>query len=702
MNAKILLVEDNENNRYLATFLLEREGFRVITAVNGKQVLELARREQPDLIVLDIQMPEMDGYETAARLRSEPQFAHIPIVGVSSFAMTGDRERAIQAGFTGYVEKPINPDTFGRRVADFLRASKEPVMRILSVDDNEENLYMLESLLRSCGYEVVTAKNGVEALDKLRQQPFDLIISDILMPQMDGFQLCREIKKRDEWKRIPFIFYTATYTEKKDELLGLSLGASRFIIKPAQPEAFAAIIREVIREQKAGRLPVPPPVVEEEEVYLKAYNERLVHKLEQKIEQLEGLSRKLQAELDEKNREIAERQRVEAEKTKLEAQLRQAQKMEALGTLAGGIAHDFNNILTVLVGNLELAQMKLAPEDPLEEFIDQSHQASQRATDLVRQILAFSRQQEQERKVTGLSAIIKEVSKLLRAALPATIEMQSHVASDLPQVLADAGQVHQIVMNLATNAAHAMRERGGMLEIQLSGVLVTSDLVRTVPDLREGRYVKLSVSDTGHGMDAATLERIFEPYFTTKTFGEGTGLGLAVVHGIVKNHDGAIIVYSQPGKGTTFHVYFPAVEQPEAVSAARAAPLPRGNGQRILFVDDELALTEIAGGILRWLGYSVTARTNPAESLVEFRAAPKDFDLVITDLTMPGMTGLELARQLLEIRPDVPVLLATGFGGTLTAESVRQRGIRDLLMKPFTAESIAATVHHVFASDPDS
>jgi CheY-like chemotaxis protein len=280
--------------------------------------------------------------------------------------------------------------------------------------------------------------------------------------------------------------------------------------------------------------------------------------------------------------------------------------------------------------------------------------------------------------------------------------MQSHVASDLPQVLADAGQVQQIVMNLATNAAHAMRERGGVLEIQLSSMQVASELVRTVPDLREGCYVRLSVSDTGHGMDAATLERIFEPYFTTKTLGEGTGLGLAVVHGIVKNHDGAITVYSQLGKGTTFHVYFPAIEQPEAVSVAQAAPLPRGSGQRLLFVDDELALAEIADGILRWLGYNVTVRTSPAEALAEFRAAANKFDLVITDLTMPGMTGLELTRQLLEIRPEMPILLATGFSGTLTAESVRQRGIRDLLMKPFTAESIATMVHQVLASDPKS
>jgi len=389
--------------------------------------------------------------------------------------------------------------------------------------------------------------------------------------------------------------------------------------------------------------------------------------------------------------------RIQAEeaKAKLEDQLRRAQKMEALGTLAGGIAHDFNNILTAIVGNVALAEMALPPDHPARGFIGEVSKATQRATDLVRQILTFSRQKEQERKVIHLEPVVKEVRKLLRAALPSTIDIRLDVEPNLPSVLADASQIHQVLMNLATNAGHAMREHGGLLQIQLSRFQVTPELMHLVPDLREAPYIRLQVSDTGHGMEAKTVERIFDPFFTTKAPGEGTGLGLAVVHGIVKNHDGAITVYSQPGKGTTFHVYFPVTEE-AATTPAASAPVPHGQGQRILFVDDEPALARVAEIVLRRLNYVVTACTKPAEALAQFRAHPENFDAVITDLTMPGTTGLELARQLLEIRPNVPILLVTGFSGTLTHEMVQQRGIRDLLLKPFTPDSLGNTLHQLF------
>jgi PAS domain S-box-containing protein len=378
---------------------------------------------------------------------------------------------------------------------------------------------------------------------------------------------------------------------------------------------------------------------------------------------------------------------------KLERDLRQAQKMEAIGTLAGGIAHDFNNILMAIIGHAEIARLTLAQADPVAHNLDQVLKASARATDLVKQILAFSRQTEQQRQLVSIVSIVKEALKLLRPSLPATIEIRQQI-SMTPEngvVFADPTEIHQVLMNLCTNAAHAMREKGGVLSIALSDTAVDDILDSPHPDLPAGPYVCLTVSDTGHGIDSALMERIFDPYFTTKRVDEGTGLGLSVVQGIVRTYGGAIKAHSEPGKGTTFNVFFPKMKQKLPAQAETGEALPTG-AERILFVDDEEPLAELGREMLESLGYKVVTKTNSLEALETFRADPLGFDLVITDMTMPGLSGEDLARELLAIRRGMPIILCTGYSELINEAQTREMGISRFVMKPYNVANLADTI----------
>jgi two-component system, cell cycle sensor histidine kinase and response regulator CckA len=382
----------------------------------------------------------------------------------------------------------------------------------------------------------------------------------------------------------------------------------------------------------------------------------------------------------------------ERSKAELEAQLRQAQKLEALGTLAGGIAHDFNNILGAMVAFIDLIRLDVNDRIAVLDHVGELKSAAHRARDLVQQILTFSRAQKPSRSLTRLEYAVRDALKLLRSSLPSSVVISSSFDADAPLVLADASQLHQVVMNLGTNAAHAMREHGGDLTIDVAGVDVDEALVRRRPDLRPGRYARILVQDSGQGMEEATLKRIFEPFFTTKKQGEGTGLGLAVVHGIVREHDGAIAVESRLGKGTSFEIYIPQhIGEPNLEHPSPAA-LARGKGERILVVDDEEALCVSLAQLLTRLGYDVVAKSKPEEALELFRSSPDAFALVLTDLTMPGLTGLELAQHMLMVKPSAKIALMSGFSGTWSPASVRTLGLVDMLLKPLSAASLAEGV----------
>jgi len=377
----------------------------------------------------------------------------------------------------------------------------------------------------------------------------------------------------------------------------------------------------------------------------------------------------------------------------LEAQLQQAQKMEAIGTLAGGIAHDFNNILTAVIGYTEIAMSDSDADSIQYKNLLQVLKAGERAKDLVHQILTFSRHSEQEMKPVCVKLIAQETAKLLRATLPSSIEIKNGIQSDAA-VLADPTQIHQVLMNICTNASHAMQEAGGVLEILLDDVVLDAGFANKHPDLRSERYIKLTVSDTGHGIPAELLERIYDPFFTTKDKGEGTGMGLAVVHGIVKIHGGAITVQSTPGKGSAFCIYLPVIERDLILETFADYSIPKGT-ERILFIDDEPAIVNMSRQALRTLGYDVVGKMSSVEALALFEEQKDRFDLVITDLTMPLMTGENLAKQLLNIRPDIPIILSTGFSAKMDEKKAMALGIRAFISKPVSIREIAETIRAV-------
>jgi two-component system, cell cycle sensor histidine kinase and response regulator CckA len=396
------------------------------------------------------------------------------------------------------------------------------------------------------------------------------------------------------------------------------------------------------------------------------------------------------------NQDITEQRMAEGQRRNLEEQLRQAQKMDALGTLAGGIAHDFNNILTGIIGNLQLAEMDLPQGHAATLALEEAAKASRRARDLVARILSFSRLDQNDRLPAPLGPIVLEAVQLLRASLPSTIEIRTSIAKDCPPVLYAAAQVHQVIMNLGTNAAHAMRETGGVLTVDLRFSVPGPALIERNPQVNAAHTVRLLISDSGCGMDEAVMKRIFEPFYTTKAVGEGTGLGLAVVHNIMQHHEGAIVVESALGAGTTFGLYFPpaicGTPKPEPSGGPRRLEIGHefGNGRKIMLVDDEESVRHVGSSLLRVMGFSPAVYARPSSALDAFLVNPDQYSAVISDLTMPEMSGLDLARRIKAVRPGIPFILASGNFHLLAQDQAREADVHHVIEKPFD-------VHHMIS-----
>jgi PAS domain S-box-containing protein len=395
--------------------------------------------------------------------------------------------------------------------------------------------------------------------------------------------------------------------------------------------------------------------------------------------------------------DITEQKEIEAAKVHLENRLTQAQKMEAIGTLAGGIAHDFNNILAAILGYTEMAIDDSPAESIITKDLNQVLKAGHRAKGLVQQILAFSRQENIECLPLQTANILKEVIKMLRPSLPSTIEITQKIATPIGLIFADPTQINQIVMNLCTNAFHAMEETGGTLDISLKEIDLTGEDLVHRSNIEAGTFVQLSICDSGSGIAPEIKDKIFNPYFTTKNTGKGTGMGLSIVHGVVQSYGGFITLYSEPGEGTAVHVFLPVADKEISSETETINLVPVGN-ERILFIDDEEILAQMGKDMLERLGYQVTVRNNSLLALETFQNQPDQFDIIITDQTMPGMPGIDLARRILQIRPNMPIILCTGYSSTISEEKAKLMGIREFALKPLSKRDIAKLIRKVLGA----
>ena len=681
---------------------------------------------------------------------------------------------------------------------------------VLIVDDQEANRYLLEVLLAGNGYQVQSAANGRQALEMAREQAPDLIVTDILMPVMDGFALCRKWKTDDTLKHVPFIFYTATYTEPKDEEFALSLGAERFVIKPTEPEVLVKIIKEVINEHEQGNLQIRRPELDDEELFLQEYNVTLVKKLEKTVDRLKEANQALRREVEERRRaeehlrmwgqifehaewgivildangftieqmnpafasmhayatgdlvgrsimdllspetredfprslklsrtlghhnfegvnlkkdessfpvlvsatvmtdsdggirhwvinmlDTSRQKEAEAQRADLETQLVRAQKMEAVGAMASGIAHDFNNILGAIFGFTELALLRSSKDPELTRTLHKILNAGDRAKTLVTQILSYRRKSKRESRPVRVGPIAEEV----RNFLTATVSSQTRITVDIKQdgvIKADPSQIHQVLMNLCTNACQAMGEKGGVLTVEIDKCRINDQADGQGPGLTPGCYQKITVTDNGPGITPPDLERIFEPFYSTKVSEGGSGLGLAITKGIIVDHGGSILVDSRLGQGTSFEVLLPVIDSEPGAGITDGVKEPISSGdERILFVDDEPMLVDFGRELLCDLGYYVTGTTSSMEALETFTSRPQMFDLAILDLNMPRLNGVDLAKRIHQMRPELPIMLCSGFSEQVPDEVARDSGISRYISKPMLARELSSAIREL-------
>ncbi|MFA7059420.1 MAG: response regulator [Pedobacter sp.] len=549
---------------------------------------------------------------------------------------------------------------------------------VLIVDDITENMYFLEVLLKGNGFEVHSAGNGAEALESARNSPPDLIVADILMPVMDGYALCREWRADDRLKQIPFIFYTATFISKKDEELALGLGADRFLIKPQEPEALMGVIREVLAASGSNKMGISADLPRSEGELLREYNEALFRKLEKKMDDLEQVNQELKQTIIEQKR--------------LEEQLRQTQKMEAIGRFSAGIAHDFNNILTVIIGFSYMMRRNMPSGDPQRDKIDQILTAAEKAANLTRSLLTFSRKEEIKLQPLNLNDCIRNVETFLRRIVGEDVKLITNIREKDILIFADSGHIEQVLMNLATNARDAMPD-GGILSIGTDIIDIDEEFIRLHGYGTPGPNAVLTVADNGTGMDEATRQRIYEPFFTTKETGRGTGLGLSLIYGIVSQHKGHISVYSEPGQGTNFRILLPLMAGEAPLSGASVCHEPlRGGHETILIVDDDAAIREYLGLFLAGLGYKALFAQSGQEAIDVFRENSHDVNLVLMDLIMTNKNGSEAALEIRRIRSDIKIVFTSGYPHDIIRERKLLEDNMQLLMKPLTPSDFAKTL----------
>jgi PAS domain S-box-containing protein len=765
---KILIVDDEPRICESLKLLLLHLQYDIHTSNSGKDAIDRISADAFDLVLLDIFMPDLDGYQVLDHIkRCCPDITVIMMTGTASVETV---VKALRKGVYDYLLKPFEPDALINTIknaTDFRRLKEEHQRSESALRESEEKY---RRVFESTGAATILIQNDMtitqanakaqlltgysreEIEDRMKLTDFIAFeecqhICPWPLNENDTADVgpaeheCRLVDRSGAIKDVIIQVNRLSGTEKSiasimditsrkrtEEALKESEEKYRSIIESIDEGYYEAnmagkitfinesmgkilgLSRERLLGLNARQLFDRNDTRIIYKLFSEVYRSKASRTYSGQITKKNGQSIQLEASvnliLDESNRptgyrgiirDVTARQAAEAEKRKLETQLQQAQKMEAIGTLAGGIAHDFNNILSAILGYTELSLGDVTPGTLLHNNLLRILSAGERAKDLVRQILTFSRQAEHELLPIQIKPIIKEALKLLRASLPTTIDIQQDIQSD-STVLADPTQIHQILMNLCTNASHAMQELGGTLQVSLHNVYLDEDFAANHPDIVPGEYLRLAVIDNGHGMDAAVMERIFDPFFTTKERGKGTGMGLAVVHGIVKTHHGTVTVTSKPGKGSIFSTYIPVIEgKPESVSE-KMDPIPTGT-ERILFVDDEHFQEDLGRRMLERLGYEVTTCGDGRQALFLFRSKPDDFDLVITDMTMPIMTGDVLTREIMTIRPEIPIIICTGYSERITEEKALAMGAKGFVMKPIVLKDMANLIRKVLATN---
>jgi len=797
---KILAIDDNRDNLLTlqAVIAYTVPGSEVLIALDGRQGLELALAEDPDVILLDIVMPGMDGFAVCRKLKENIRLQTIPVLFLT--ALRTDREsriKAMEAGAEGFLAKPFDDIELAVQIQTMAKIKKANYLQRLDnkqlsilVDERTRELterkrievalresekkyrllienmnagvfqstlngiflHMNSTVAKMAGYENVNellAKPAsclyVDSAD--REQLRDLLIKD---GEVKNFELRSARKNGSQYwismnaviqrdmdgnpETILGIVNDITERKQAEELLHRKEEEYRLLFT-GMLDGFA--LHEIICDDdghpvdyrflsinpaferltglKAADLighTVLEVMPDTEAYWIDLYGQVALTGKSNHFEQFaQALGRYFEVEAFQPKPgqfavlflDVTERKLAEKEKAKLQDKLQQAQKMEAIGVLAGGIAHDFNNILGAILGYTEMAREDAQPGSRSANNLDKVLTSTFRAKDLVRQILAFSRQAVVARIPIKIQPLVKESLKIIRASIPSTITIKQNIDAQCRIVLADPTQIQQIIMNLCTNAFHAMEKTGGILAVTLKTTLIDSATRLDGLQILPGEYVELTISDTGTGIEPEIITKIFDPYFTTKEIGKGTGLGLSITYGIIKSCEGSITVESTVGHGTTFHVYLPVLQkEAESKELTKSSNETLGGKERILFVDDEELLVGMWGDMLERLGYTVLTLSNSSEALTTFMDDPDQFDLVITDQTMPGLTGTELASRMLRIRPELPIILCTGFSYLVNEESAKAIGIKKFALKPLSESSLAKLIRSCLDEIGDS
>lgn len=644
---RILVTEDHDGQLETIMALLREEGYEVVGCRTAAETIALAQQQRFDIAVIDLQLPDQQGISVIEQLRANNRTLQIIIN--TGFSSLDTAKEAISLGVAAYLEKGCDP--------------KELLHQIDRALINHFERYA-EELEQAVAERTASLKEREEQFQQLSEhihEVFWLSSPDrhhifYVSPAYEAIwgRSCQSLYDN------PLTFQDSIHPDDRPQILQTF---------PCQLQAEWVHEYRIIRPDNTIRW-----------IGERAFP---IRNADNHVYRLAGLWE-----------DITGRKEAEASLRDAEQKLHQSQKMEAIGTLAGGIAHDFNNILAAILGYSELATVRYHEDgEKTLSYLHEIQLAGKRAKHLVQQILAFSRQQEPERKPIRLCPLIEEGLQLLRASLPTTITIVQDLQTN-HMILADSTQIHQILFNLCANAEHAMREHGGTLTITVTELHVTPDLADRHQGLQIGPHLRLTIQDTGHGIPALIMPKIFDPYFTTKNIGEGTGLGLAVIHGIVTSHGGTISILSQEGKGTTVEIFFPQVFEHPTPQLTPDNPIIGGT-ETILFIDDEELLARLGEEWLARLGYTPIVRTSSIEALALYRQNPMRFDLVVTDQTMPNMSGERLAQELLKLRPDLPIILCTGFSHTMSPDKATALGIRDFLMKPLTYHDLGHAIRKI-------